>query len=212
MKRIFLILLSVLLLSATAYADTVTGLAIEINPDHLESCAVHVRVTAYHEETDTVSLEIIVPERFDANEIKNLSVGDSVFTNGKEVNIESITEEYSANYGGLTILNKDTVPVRLYEDDQQKYRTITDYGDFIWLTIAALEVPLPDDILFLDGINPEDGGIPDLPAVKNKNGLIRIFSEGEENADSGLACNNAYAVFNETGELAVIVRYYVPWG
>ena len=212
MKKLILIVLSLLLLTATASADTVTGLAIDIDPEHLESCAVYVRVTAYHEETDTVSIEIIVPEKFDANDIDNLSVGDSIFTNGKEVSIESITEEYSNYYGALIILNKDTDPVWLYEDDQQNYRTIKNNDDYVWLSLATLEMPLPDNILFLDGVNPEDGGILDLPIVKNKDDLIKVFSEDEENLDSGLDINNAYAVFNETGELTVIIRYYVPWG
>ena len=211
MKRFICAVLSVLLLASAALADTVTGLAIEINPERLESCAVCARVTAYHEETDTVSMEIIVPEKFDADDIDKLSVGDSIFTNGKEINIESITEEYSAFYGKLIILNKDTDRICLHEDDQQNYRTTAGNDDYIWLSIAVLEIPLPDDVLFLDGINPEDGGILDLPSVKNKNDLIRIFCEDEENYDSGLSCNNAYAIFNEAGELAVIGRYYVPW-
>lgn len=210
MKRLLLVILSVLLLPAAVYADTVTGLAIEINPDHLESCATYVRVTAYHEETDTVSVEIIVPEKFDANDIDKLSVGDSIFTNGEEILIESITEEY--HDGGLIILNKDTDPVWLTEDAQQNYRTIQSNDDYVWLSVATLETPLPDNVLFLDGVNPEDGGILDLPMVKNKEDLIKVFREGEENYDSGLAVNNTYAIFNEAGELAVIVRYYVPWG
>ncbi len=209
MKRLLLVILSVLLLTAAAYADTVTGLAVEINPDHLESCATYVRINAYHEETDTLSIEIIVPEKFDANDIDKLSVGDSIFTNGKEIMIESITEGYHA--GGLIILNEGTDPVWLTEDDQQNYRTIQSNDDYVWLTIATLEIPLPDNVLFLDGVNPEDGGILDLPMVKNKEDLIKVFSEDEENVDSGLACNNAYAIFNETGKLAVIIRYYVPW-
>ena len=212
MKRALLIILSALLICAAASADTVTGLAIEIDPEHLESCAVYVRVIAYHEETDTFSIEVITPETFDANDIDKLSIGDSIFTNGKEINIESITEEYSSYYGALTILNKDTDPIWLYEDDQQNYRTLADNDDYIWLTIATLEIPLPDDVLFLDGVNPEDGGMLDLPLVKNKNDLIRVFFDDEENYDSGLACNNAYAVFGENGELDAIVRYYVPWG
>ena len=210
MKRLLLVILSVLLLTAAAYADTVTGLAVEINPDHLESCATYVRINAYHEETDTLSIEIIVPEKFDANDIDKLSVGDSIFTNGKEIMIESITEGYHA--GGLIILNEGTDPVWLTEDDQQNYRTIQSNDDYVWLTIATLEIPLPDNVLFLDGVNPEDGGILDLPMVKNKEDLIKVFSEDEENDAYGLAVNNAYAIFNEAGELAVIERYYTPWG
>ena len=210
MKKLVFAFLFIFLLTATVYADTVTGLAIEINPDHLESCATYVRIYAYHEETDTVSIEIIVPEKFDANDIDKLSVGDSIFTNGKEIMIESITEEY--HVGGLIILNEDTDPVWLTEDGQQNYRTIQNNDDYIWLSVATLEIPLPDNVLFLDEINPEDGGILDLPIVKNKVDLIKVFSEDEENFDYGLAVNNTYAVFNERGELAVIVRYYVPWG
>ncbi len=211
MKKLISVVLSVFLFAATAYADTVTGLAIDINPEHLESCAVYVRVTAYHEDTDTVRIEIIVPEKFDANDIDSLSVGDSIFTNGEEKNIESITKDYSDYYGGLIVLNKDTDPVFLYEDNQQNYRTINSNDDYIWLSLAELEIPLPDNVLFLDGINPEDGGMLDLPVVKNKEDLIKVFSEDEENDDPGLALNNAYAIFNEAGELNVIERYYVPW-
>ena len=210
MKRFIISVLSVLLLTSAAYADTVTGLAIEVDPERLESCAVYVRVTAYHEETDTVSMELIVPEKFDADDIDRLSVGDSIFTNGKEINIESITEEYSAFYGKLIVLNKDTDRICLHEDDQQNYRTM-DTNDYVWLSIATLEISLPDDVLFLDGIDPEDGGILDLPSVKNKNDLIKVFCKDEENYHPGLESNNAYAIFNEAGELAVIVRYYVPW-
>ena len=123
--------------------------------------------------------------------------------------IESITEGYHA--GGLIILNEDTDPVWLTEDDQQLYRTIQSNDDYVWLSVATLEMPLPDNILFLDGVNPEDGGILDLPIVKNKDGLINVFSEDEEYFYSSLALNNVYAVFNEAGELSVIERYYVPW-
>ena len=209
MKRLILVILSVLLLAATAYADTITGLAIDIDPEHLESCAVYVRVTAYHEETDSVSIEIIVPEKFDANDIDRLSVGDSIFTNGEEIMIESITEGY--HVGGLIILNEDTDPVWLTEDDQQNYRTIQSDDDYVWLSVATLEIPVPDNVLFLDGVNPEDGGILDLPIVKNKDGLINVISEDKEYFYSSLALNNVYAVFNEAGKLSVIERYYVPW-
>ncbi|MBR3334581.1 MAG: hypothetical protein IKG23_09850 [Clostridia bacterium] len=209
MKRFLLTILSIMFLAAAASADTITGLAIDIDPNHLESCAVYVRITAYHEKTDTVSIEIIVPEKFDANDIDKLSVGDSIFTNGEEIMIESITEGYHA--GGLIILNEDTDPVWLTEDDQQLYRTIQSNDDYVWLSVATLEIPLPDNVLFLDGINPEDGGILDLPIVKNKDGLINVFSEDEEYFYSSLALNNVYAVFNEAGELSVIERYYVPW-
>ncbi len=209
MKRFLLTILPIMFLAAAAYADTITGLAIDIDPNHLESCAVYVRITTYHEETDTVSIEIIVPEKFDANDIDRLSVGDSIFTNGEEIMIESITEGYHA--GGLIILNEDTDPVWLTEDDQQLYRTIRNNDDYVWLSVATLEIPLPDNVLFLDGINPEDGGILDLPIVKNKDDLINVFSEDEEYFYSSLALNNVYAVFNEAGELSVIERYYVPW-
>lgn len=209
MKRFLLTILSIMFLATAAYADTITGLAIDIDPNHLESCAVYVRITTYHEETDTVSIEIIVPEKFDANDIDRLSVGDSIFTNGEEIMIESITEGYHA--GGLIILNEDTDPVWLTEDDQQLYRTIQSNDDYVWLSVATLEIPLPDNVLFLDGINPEDGGILDLPIVKNKDDLINVFSEDEEYFYSSLALNNVYAVFNEAGELSVIERYYVPW-
>ena len=79
-----------LLLCSAASADTITALATEINPEHLEKTASYARILGYNEETNTLKVELIAPERFSGEEVAALKEGDSIYTNGQEVLIESI--------------------------------------------------------------------------------------------------------------------------
>ena len=102
MKKFILCLLILLVTVSSASAVTVTGMAVDIDPDHLVSRAVYVRLVSYDADKGTVRMEIITPEVFRADEIQSLSVGDSIFTDGKEVLITSISEE-----DGYIILNRE---------------------------------------------------------------------------------------------------------
>ena len=82
MKKFILCLLILLVAVSSAAADTITGMAVDIDPDHLVSRAVYARLISYDADKDTVKMEIITPEVFRADEIQSLSVGDSIFTRG----------------------------------------------------------------------------------------------------------------------------------
>ena len=78
-------------------------------------------------------------------------------------------------------------------------------NDDFWLTVATIDVPLPDSIVYVDANNPTS----ELPAVYGREELISAVCA--ENG-SELSRDNAIAFFNATGDLVIIKRRYTPWG
>lgn len=203
MKRLFALLFVLVLLAGTASAErtVVTALAAEVNPDHLVSVAADAKVLSYADGKFTIA--ILVPERYDPEEINALKPGDAIYTEGREVEIRAITEQ-----DGYIVLNPDTEDeVRLFESVDMNY-WIMDVNDNTWLELATVTVPASGHLLFLDGINPETGEALLHPAVHNRENLLTLMNAAD---DPGFAIRNVEVVFDEQGELALIRRFYVPW-
>lgn len=203
MKKFILCLLVFLIAVPTATANTITGMAVDIDPNHLVSRAVYARLVSYDADKGTVRMEIITPEVFRADEIQSLSVGDSIFTDGKEVLITSISE-----YDGYIVLNRENGEspdnsVWLYESLDFNYHR-ADVNDDFWLTVATIDVPLPDSIVYVDASNPT----AELPAVYGKEELVSAVC-AKDGSETSL--NNAMVFFNAAGDLVIVKRLYVPW-
>ena len=184
MKRLIPALLALVMLmgSASAERPVVTALASEINPDNLVSVAFDAKINACAD--GVFNITILVPERYDPDEIKALKVGDGIFTEGREIEIRSITDR-----DGYIVLNADTEDeVYLYESIDMNY-WIADDNDNTWVEFPSITVRASDHFIFLDGINPSTGESLLHPTVYNM----------------------AEVVIDEDGKLAVIKRFYVPW-
>ena len=212
-KSLCVILLFCLLAPVWAFADqtVVTALAAEVNPDALVSVAVDARITAYNPADNTLTLELIVPESYYYEDIWNLQAGDAIYTQGREIPVRTVTEDEN----GYIILNQgedgDTEDtVWLYQYLDQNYQVITMYSDNTWTLLATVSVPVPQDLIFLDGIDPSTLQSRYLPAVHDASAFLSMMEAEKENGP-GFAVNNTTVVFNSNGELALIRRYYVPW-
>ena len=85
----FVLFVSVLsLMCSSAFAATIRPL--ETQFDHIEQTSFYARILAYNEDSDTLTVELIAPETFVADEVEALKAGDSIYTNGQEILIESI--------------------------------------------------------------------------------------------------------------------------
>ena len=103
----FFLLLSLLAAACSpASADVITALAIEVNPEHLEKTASYARILGYNPDSNTLTVELIAPEVFDEQEVKALRPGDSIFTGGHEVLIQTI----EVNERGTYIINRGDDP------------------------------------------------------------------------------------------------------
>ena len=128
MKRLIPALLALVMLmgSASAERPVVTALASEINPENLVSVAFDAKINACAD--GVFNITILVPERYDPDEIKALKVGDGIFTEGREIEIRSITDR-----DGYIVLNADTEDeVYLYESIDMNY-WIADDNDNTWV-------------------------------------------------------------------------------
>nr|AHF25616.1 hypothetical protein [uncultured bacterium Contigcl_23] len=203
MKRLISVLSALLVLvgSASAERTVVTALASEINPDNLVSVAFDAKIRSFDDGLFLIT--ILVPERYDPEEITALKAGDAIYTEGREVEIRTITDS-----DGYIVLNADTEDaVYLYESFDMSY-WIADDNDNTWLELASVTVPASERFIFLDGINPSTGESLLHPTVSNMAGFVERMNSTD---DSGFDIRNVEAVIDGHGELAVIRRFYVPW-
>ena len=212
MKKILCIVLCLFLsVPALAAADrnVVTALAAEVNPEALISVSVNARITGYSADGNTLTVELLVPERFNPEDILNLKVGDAIYTQGQEIEIKTISEQY-----GYIVLNEGDYEfsegsVWLYEGLDMNY-WIADFHDNSWLVLDTVRVPVPDRLLFLDEIDPSSGETLLQPAVHSGKEFLEML-EAEKKEGPGFEANNVSVVFDGDGDLALIRRYYVPW-
>ena len=209
---ITLLMILSLLLCSTASADTITALAIEVNPEHLEKTASYARILGYNSDSNTLIVELIAPETFPREDIQALKAGDSIYTGGREVKIRSIDE----NEWGTYYLNEGEDSdsfVFLTEDLNGNYRTGDEGDDYVWSTVAVIECPVTEKLLFLDGIDENSGDMLELPVIHSADELVNALrtTDASDVFTVGLSTNNVYVVFDGEGNLAVIHRFYVSW-
>lgn len=190
--------------------QTITGLALEVNPEDLTSVAVDARITGYSPEKNTLTVELIVPERFDRDEVLSLRVGDAIYTQGEEVTVRTLTE-----FAGYLVINEGDYEfsegsVWLFEQIDGTY-WVADWDDNTWITLAEVEAPVTDRLIFLDGIDPLSGEILTLPRVYGPEEFLTLLQSESEDGGPGFAADNVYVAFDGSGQLALIQRYYVPW-
>ncbi len=207
MKKAIAVLILLMLTVSAASANTITCIATEPYMDEFVKYASFARVHDYDSDTNMIELELMIPEIFGGDDVKGLKVGDAIYTGGKEVVIESISEE-----NGHIVLNKGDYEfsegsVWLDEMADGTYRP-TVYEDWMWMENARIEVPVSDSFLFLDMIDPASGECLDKPTVHNAAEFLAMQNNPE---DPGFKAHNVWVVLDESGELAVVYRFYVPW-
>ncbi len=203
MKRLLVLLSALTLMIGTAAAErsVVTALAAEVNPDKLVSVAADAKVLSCAD--GKFMITILVPERYDPEEINALKIGDAIYTEGREVEVRSISER-----DGYLVLNADAEDeVYLFESVDLNY-WIMDVNDNTWLELATVTVPASGHFLFLDCIDPSTGEGLLHPTVHNTEDLLTRMNSAD---DPGFDIRNVEVVFDEKGELALVRRFYVPW-
>ena len=187
---------------------TVTAIASEINPEHLASVTVYARIAAADE--NKVKVTLLVPEHYNGEEVRGLVPGDSVYTQGKEVKVETVSEGY-----GYIIVNENEEQfsedsIWFYEETDGSY-AISGWDDITWIDLAEIDFPVTDKLLFLDCINPSSGETLDMPTVHSGAEFLEMLKAEAEGEGPGFDARNVFVAFDADGQLALIERYYVPW-
>ncbi len=212
---IALVMILSLFLCSMASADTITALAIEVNPDHLEKTASYAHILGYNQESNTLTVELIAPEIFSWEDVEYLKAGDSIYIHGVETDIETI--EGSASDGYFRI-NDGEVDLTQYFSTHDGFRAdyvaVYEYNVTPVLNeLAVIECPVKDSLLFLDYTSDETNFPLEMPVVRTaREFTARLTQEDASEAFGvGFTADNVYVVFDGEGNLAVILRYYVPW-
>ena len=220
--RLWIFFCTVLLILACcycAYAETtITAMATDIDPNHLEKVSSYARILEYNEEKNTLSVELIVPEIFAEDDILDLEIGDKIFTSGSEVEVQTI--DWYEEYGYLVINAgiQEHAPGSIYLHEDRWGNYIPErYAHKTYNTIAVIECPITDHLLFLDYISSDTCDALDLPSVYTAIEFLEIFRNTKENGTVGpvylvdFDIDNVYVVFDGNGQVATIQRFFVSW-
>lgn len=163
------------------------------------------RIDSFNAEANTAEVTLREAVVITAEEAAALEAGGALSLSPAEeepVTIETIVAD---EYGDLII--NDELELRLQEDGSYK---VFLYEKEYMYDAAVIDIPLTEDLIFMDGIDPETGDILDEPAVKAAAELAEtITTEGETGV--GFDADNVMITFDADGNAAVIERFYVPW-
>ena len=204
-KRITLLLSALLLTAAAASADVIKPMPSAVDPWSVAGQAVYVRLQDIDWRAETVTVALCDVETFDREAIQAMTAGDVIVSEGREIEVRTIWED-----APVIIVNEDDEALALWENDDGDYESAYGYTDMrVWTVVGERTFELPDDLVFLDGINPSTGEPLELPTAHTLRELRQIM-EGEE-YDPGFSAQNAYMVFDDEQEPVLLVRFYVPW-
>ena len=223
MKRLMLVWVMILCLvmvfvCSAVCAETITAMATPVNPDHLEKTSCYARILGYNEDRNTLTVELIVPEVFAEEEVMVLEVGDAICTCGEEVTIQTIDWYEDDGYLVINAGAYEHAPGSVYLHMDRWGNYMPDrYGHPTYNTIAVLECPVTETLLFLDYTSAETGDALELPIVRTATELAETIQSIEESRLTkagymvGLDIDNVYVVFDGDGQLAVVQRFFVSW-
>ncbi|MBR3494092.1 MAG: BspA family leucine-rich repeat surface protein [Clostridia bacterium] len=184
----------------------ITAMASPVNPKHLAGISCYARILRCNEDRSTLTVELTVPEVFAEEEVLALEIGDAVFTGGEEIEIRSLEWHEEDEYLVINRGSFEHAPgsVYLHQDAWGNYMPDR-YGRPTYNTLTVIECPVTDHLLFLDYTSDETGDSLALPLVRSRSELVTAAENGDLNID------NAFVVFDESGQLAAVQRFFVSW-
>ncbi len=202
MKKIISVMFALALalaLVCTASAETIKPLPTTIDINHLEGRMVKTDID--YKEGNIMTLTLFENERFDADTIKALKVGDVIATNGEEIAIESIEAD-----GPDIIFNKGTQNEMLFCDAGNNAFEHVMEDDFVpWIRLGAMDVEILEYYPILDAIDPLTGDMLDEYAIYRGDKLKELL----QNPDAvGFNCKNVDIVYDHHNQPELIRREY----
>ena len=157
------------------------------------------RLTDYNAENNTVQAEVMQEILLDREEVDNLQAGDTLAIGDETITVDT--------------LEKDEDGVLVNNETYLSYAGGTDVYAFFYEhaymeTIATLTLAVPDNLVFLDYIDPATGEMLD-EATEHTGAEFAAMMTEEETVD--FASDNVYVSFDENGEMTTVERFYTPW-
>ena len=146
-------------------------------------------ISDYDPETNTVKLDVS----------EALRPGDTLIVGQFSEKIDTLEHDEDG-----TLRINEYITLENYGDEYHVYMNDYEYLE----NYVTLTQEIPEDLTFSDGIDPETGDPLDTPTEHTAQEFIAMLTAG---GYPDFATDNAYAAFNENGDLIAVERFYTPW-
>ena len=173
---------------------------IPANPKTLVADGKYVtNISDYDPETNTVKLEVRHTVVLDKAIAEALRPGDTLIAGQFSEKIDTLEHDED----GTTRIN-EYITLENYGGEYHVYMNDYEYLE----TYVTLTQEIPENLTFSDGIDPETGEPLDTPTEHTAQEFIAMLTAG---GYPDFATDNAYAAFDENGDLIAVERFYTPW-
>ena len=202
MKKLICVMITLVLLLATvcaASAETIQAKPVTIDINHLEGRMVKTDID--YKEGNMMTLTLYENERFDAEVIRAVKVGDVIVTDGEEVTIESVEAD-----GPDIIFNKGAENEMLFCDagtDECEHVMESDYVP--WIKLGSMDIEILEYYPILDAIDPITGDLLEEFTVYRGDKLKELL----QNPDAvGFNCKNVDVVYDHNNQPVLMRREF----
>ncbi len=156
-------------------------------------------LTDYDPETNTVQAELKRAIALDPETVAGLEEGDTLALGA----FSEVIEKMAAEEDGSILINDEILLTPKGESVNAFF-----YEQQLTETFAVLTLEVPENLIFLDQIDPETGEILDDMTEHTAAEWIAMLTEG---GYPDFASENVYITFGEDGQLTTVTRIYTPW-
>ena len=155
-------------------------------------------LTEYNAEDNTVKAEVKRPIHLDTEVLDSLEEGDLLTIGQEVIQVETLErDEFGAVVNGEIDLTREEDYVRVSSFEHE-------YMD----TIATLTLEIPENMVFVDGINPETGEMLEEPTEHTAAEFTAMLAAG---GYPDFASDNVTVTFDDDGNMVRAERFYTPW-
>ena len=156
-------------------------------------------ISDYDPETNTVKLDVRHTVVLDKAIAEALRPGDTLIVGQFSEKIDTLEHDEDG-----TLRINEYITLENYDGEYHVYMNDYEYLE----NYVTLTQKIPEDLTFSDGIDPETGDPLDTPTEHTAQEFIAMLTAG---GYPDFATDNAYAAFNENGDLIAVERFYTPW-
>ena len=192
-------LTAMLALICTAFAETIQPKPVTIDISHLENRMVKTDID--YKEGDMMTLTLYENERFDAESIRAVHVGDVIVTDGDEITIESIEAD-----GPDIVFNKGTENEMLFCDaGDGEFEHVMESDYVPWIKLGSMDMEILEYYPILDAIDPITGDLLEEYAIYRGDKLKELL----QNPDAvGFNCKNVDVVYDHNNQPVLMRREF----
>ncbi len=162
-----------------------------------------VMIRDYDAATGKLSLAVRKPVKLAAETVEGITEGDTLVIGTETVEVETVETLEDGSYSINSVYT-------LTKQEDGEY-TAADYDMILMEDAESLTLDLPATAEFVDEIDPESLEMILEPETLTATDFTEKFRAEKEGMGPGFAADNVQVTFDADGNIARIVRIYVPW-